>query len=406
MADSTFGEKGLPSETRLAARPNLFDGTFPLPTAVLIEAALQHNIDLMSRYCTSHAVLLAPHGKTTMSKEIILRQVAAGAWAITAATAWQAKAIAAMGVQRIVVANELVDRGSIGLIDEMLRTAGAPEISCYVDSDEGFDLLCEHLPPDSLARLGLLVELGVQGGRTGLRSDSQALSLARRIAAEHAQLHGFAAFEGIIDGGSLDMTVTLVDRLIDRLQHVALAARVEGLYMNDKPVVTVGGSAYFDRVVRRLPETLAGFQVVLRSGCYVSHDSGSYARLSPLDGRSTGGDRLRPALEVWAAVLSRPEAGRAILGLGRRDISSDAGLPIPVWARSRAGVLRAASSSWKAVAINDQHLHLELPSEAELAVGDLVGFGNSHPCTTFDKWRAIPMVDGGYTVTGMANPRF
>ncbi len=387
---------------------NLFDGRFPLPTAVLIEQSLQHNIELMSRYCSSHSVLLAPHGKTTMCEEIIRRQLAAGAWAITVATAWQAKVVATMGVRRILLANELVDRGSIRLIAGVLRDVPDLELYCYVDSNDGLALIIEGCPAELLARVRILVELGVQGGRTGLRADGDALLLGRRVAEGPSGLHGFAAFEGILDGGELDSTLGLVDGLIDRLESVATAAQRNGLYATHEPIVTLGGSAYFDRVVRRLPADLAGLgiRIVLRSGCYVTHDSGSYQKVSPLDQRSAGGDRLRPALEVWAAVLSRPEPGLAIVGLGRRDVSADAGLPIPRLIRSRSGVLTEPDPTWDTVAINDQHLYLRLSPDATLAVGDLIGFGISHPCTTFDKWRSIPLVDAEYTMTGVATTQF
>jgi D-serine dehydratase len=60
----------------------------------------------------------------------------------------------------------------------------------------------------------------------------------------------------------------------------------------------------------------------------------------------------------------------------------------------------------RAVDINDQHAHLDVDADASFAVGDLVGFGISHPCTTYDKWRAIPIVDDDYFVTEIAATLF
>jgi D-serine dehydratase len=51
-------------------------------------------------------------------------------------------------------------------------------------------------------------------------------------------------------------------------------------------------------------------------------------------------------------------------------------------------------------ALNDQHAHIRVKSTSALAVGDLVGMHVSHPCTSFDKFRLIPLVDDGYRLTG------
>ena len=66
-------------------------------------------------------------------------------------------------------------------------------------------------------------------------------------------------------------------------------------------------------------------RTIIRSGCYLTHDDGLYARTSPL-----AGDRgLLPALQVWAQVVSRPEPDLALLTMGRRDVSFDQDIPVP-----------------------------------------------------------------------------
>jgi D-serine deaminase-like pyridoxal phosphate-dependent protein len=78
-------------------------------------------------------------------------------------------------------------------------------------------------------------------------------------------------------------------------------------------------------------------RVVLRSGCYLTHDDGLYARASPLP-------ELRPALELWARVLSCPEPGLAIAGFGKRDAPYDIDLPV-IRAASAPERTRTASAS-------------------------------------------------------------
>jgi len=41
---------------------------------------------------------------------------------------------------------------------------------------------------------------------------------------------------------------------------------------------------------------------------------------------------------------------------------------------------------------------MTVPIESPLQVGDLVSFGVSHPCLTFDKWQHLYVVDDNYNV--------
>ena len=102
--------------------------------------------------------------------------------------------------------------------------------------------------------------------------------------------------------------------------------------------------------------------------------------------------RFRPAIEVWGSVVSTPERGVAVVAVGKRDVPADLDLPVPLWIRTSDGGVRDASSV--AVArLMDQHAICRVHGAPGPAVGDLVGFGISHPCTAFDRRRVIPVVD-------------
>ena len=103
-------------------------------------------------------------------------------------------------------------------------------------------------------------------------------------------------------------------------------------------------------------------------------------------------------MEVWGAVLSLPEPGLALLGFGKRDVSYDLGLPLPRLVKSGTEAVRRVRGEASIFALNDQHAYMRLAAEEDLRVGDLVGCGISHPCTAFDKWRLIPVVDDEYRV--------
>jgi D-serine dehydratase len=397
--------KGLPTaDVRAVVGRHVFDGTFPLPVAVLRDSALSANIATMARFAEESGSLLAPHAKTTMSPQIVGRQRAAGAWGMTTATAWQTARVAGMGVDRIVLASQVTDAGSLRLLQDLLDAQPSLVVWAYADSAESLTALdsIEVARPGSLR---VLLELGFPGGRTGVRSQAQARDLALLVARRRHPLAGVAAFEGTISGPDLPATISRVDDFLGSLGALAADLAADGLLATDEPILTVGGSSFPDRAVAVLggPLERTGLRLVLRSGCYVTHDHGAYAATSPFGDLPRAALRLTPAIEVWGSVLSRPEADLALVGVGRRDVSYDAGLPVVVGRR------RAVEHDGPApvvTALNDQHAYLRVDPADPLGPGDLVAFGISHPCTTFDKWQAMPIVDDNYVVVDVATTAF
>jgi D-serine deaminase-like pyridoxal phosphate-dependent protein len=376
---------------------SLFDGRFLLPVMALRASAVDHNIRVMADYCAERGVSLAPHGKTTMSPAIFRRQLDAGAWAMTLATAWQARVAAANGVPRILLANEVVDAGSIDWLASTLDDG--PEVYCWVDSVAGIELLDARLGGRS-RRLPVLIELGIAGGRAGVRDLDSAVSLAHRVAESATlRLAGVTFFEGIAEGATDADRLAVVTGLISLTRRVALAIEdVVASRGGTEILLSGGGSRYIDVVVDGLSAPLATRlprRVVLRSGCTVTHDHGLYDLTSPFGSHGLPGwPRLRPALEVWAPVVSMPEPGRAIVGAGKRDLSFDMGVPPVLAVRTTSGGLRHVRDGDLTVTrLNDQHAYVAVKVVRSLAIGDLVALGVPHPCTGLDKWRWLPLLD-------------
>ncbi len=403
-----------PSVEELAAtRPRLHAAGFTYPLLTLRESALEQNLAAMAAYCAAAGVELAPHGKTAMSPELAARQLAHGAWAITVATIGQLRTYRTFGFGRLLLASQLTDEAGIGWLAAELDSDPKFEAFCYVDSLEGVARLDRVLAACRASRrLPVLVEIGHDGGRTGCRTDEAALAVAKAAAATSTlTVAGAAGYEGTISTPSQAGTEAAIAAFCRRLRALAgtlaLAGHAEG-----ELIVTAGGSAFFDVVTRELTAAGAGqggagqsgqVTVVLRSGAYLTHDHGFYGGVSPSARGTAGAPALRPALELWAQVLSRPEPGLALLGAGRRDVGFDKGLPVPLRVVPHDGQHSDGEDrlAGEVTELNDQHAYLRLDPDTALAPGDLVSLGISHPCTTLDKWRIIPVVDDDDRVIGL-----
>jgi D-serine dehydratase len=358
-------------------------------------------------------VVLAPHGKTTMSPQLFGAQLANGAWGITLANAVQVQVAYRFGVRRVLIANQLVARSDVRAVLQLLHDD--PDFECIVlaDSLAGVARLAEEVSLHPLARpLPVLVELGLSGKRAGCRTLDEAMTVARAVeGAPGLQLAGFEGYEGLLSD------VAAVEEFIGRLCALVLEADDEGLFGAPEILISAGGSSYFDLVAKgfqRLQGLSRPLRPVLRSGCYLTSDHGMYqGPLRELDAREgvAPGAGLRPALEIWSVVQSRPEPDLAILTMGKRDASHDAGLPVPLFShRPGPGAPHPLPAGCEIVKMNDQHAYLRLPAGDPiidaLAVGDLVGCGISHPCTTFDRWPLLLAVDDDYAVRGALNTFF
>lgn len=371
------------------------------PFAVLDGAALEHNLTTMARWCSDHGVELQPHGKTTMAPALYERQLAAGATGITAATPAQVRVMRAHGVPEVQLANELTQPREARWIAE--QVAAGFTFTCWVDSPQGVAIL-DAAAAGTGATLDVLLEVGAVGGRTGCRDAAgQAAVRAAVDAAPNVRLVGVAGYEGAVAGDRSPESMAVVRDYLGRMRAAAaeIAPSLAG------PVVlSAGGSMFYDLVAEVLTADwpTGAARVVLRSGCYITHDHGMFHRNSPLDGPDAA-IRLHPALTVWGTVVSRPEPARAFLDVGRRDVSFDQGLPVPLRRRAADGVITDFVGA-TVTALNDQHAFIDLPADLALAIGDRVELGISHPCTTFDKWRHIPVVDETGAVTEVIDTYF
>ncbi|MFD6798848.1 alanine racemase [Streptomyces cyaneofuscatus] len=393
--------EGLTVAALAAERRNLFTGGFTTPVLALSAESVEHNLALLETYAERHGLAFAPHGKTSMAPQLFADQLKRGAWGITAAVPHQARVYRAYGIGRVFLANELVDPVALRWLAGEMSADPEFRFICYVDSVRGVELMEEALSAAGATRpVDVVVELGAgEGARTGARTEADCAAVADAAAAAGSlRLVGVAGYEGEVPDADPERVRAWLRRLVALAAAFDAEKRFTGA---EEIVISAGGSAWFDAVAdvfAEIPDLSAPVLKLLRSGAYVSHDDGHYKHLTPFN-RVPEEGALEPAFRLWAQVVSRPTGEQAFLNAGKRDAAYDLDLPEAQVVRSaRDGSVRPATGI-TVTGLSDQHTWVRTEAGAELEVGDWVGMGLSHPCTSFDKWQLIPLVEADGTVS-------
>ncbi|WP_135381133.1 amino acid deaminase [Vibrio tasmaniensis] len=378
----------------------LVDEDISLPVAIIKQSALTNNLNWMQSFADHHQVKLSPHGKTSMTPAFFHQQLENGAWGITVATPAQAEIAAMAGAKRIIMANQLVGKTNMAIVEQLISEFDI-DFYCCVDSSVNVQQLNQYFS-NTKQTLKVLIEFGVAGGRCGCRSPQEVLELAQTIQDTPAlSLAGIEVYEGVIHGDNAEQDIrTFLKQALTSVESLASDGLITG-----QPIITGAGSAWYD-VVAECLANLTDYLAIIRPGCYAIHDTGIYldaqskvlqrAQVNQGYACELGGD-LESALEVWAYVISRPEPTKLVVGLGKRDVAFDAGLPI-----AERGYRNGEAISVKGLtstAVMDQHTFVETDGSSEIEVGDMIAFSTSHPCLTFDKWRYIAISDDEHQVT-------
>jgi D-serine dehydratase len=387
---------------------NLLREDLSLPSAVLYRDRIEHNLAWMQRFMDAYKIKLAPHGKTTMAPRLFQMQLDGGAWGITLASAHQAMVAHAYGIHRVLMANQLVGKQNMQVVADLLCDSEY-EFYCLVDSAAGVDLLGEFFFARGL-RLNVLLELGVMGGRCGVRDDQQLNAVADALTrwSETVQLSGVELYEGVLKDEES------IRQFMRRACEVTQKLLGQDRFARQPAILSGAGSAWYDVAAEEFSAAKFGdaIEIVLRPGCYLTHDVGNYEmqqkrilESNPIAREMRSG--LLPALHVWTYVQSIPEGELAIVQMGRRDAAFDSGLPTPaLHFRPGSKSPQLTPAYWETTKIMDQHAYLKIGVSDDVQVGDMVGFNISHPCLTFDKWRTLPIVDENYNVVDVVQTFF
>ena len=371
---------------------------------VLKNNEFNHNITTFAEYLKKHNLHIAPHGKTTMSPQIFSKQLEAGAWGITAGAINQIQVMYRYGVKKILLANQLLGKSHLKTIAHLINNDKDFSFYCFIDSIEQFQNIKSNLENITLINpINLLPEIGASNGRTGIRSKENFLELVNEISNEKSNNFNFAgisSYEGIAAVAMKGSQA--VHDFCAFIEEIIRDISPNQFSHLEELIITAGGSTHFDIVGERFSKLNLSIpvRVLLRSGCYVTHDHGRYleALKTAQEDNNRQWDRvLQPALEIWSYVQSIPENNLAFLTMGKRDVPYDAGLPKPL-KRFRPGEGYLDLGTAEIFSTNDQHAFVKLADNHGWKVGDMICSGISHPCTAFDKWRFIPVVNDQYDV--------
>src|SRR5262249_47402511 len=234
-------------------RWNVLQDQLLLPAAVLKASSLEHNRAWMRRYLAASGAVLCPHGKTTMSPQLFRAQLDDGAFGITCATVNQLQVYRSFGIGRVLMANQVVGRRAVAYVMEELARDPTFELYLLVDSVEGVGRLTRAAAAACLEQpLRLLLEVGLTGARTGVRTMAGATAVVRAIesAGRWARLHGVEVFEDVVDGAPAERERAIELLLAFQLEASAIVRRSAAAAT--PWLLSAGGSSYFDLAAERL----------------------------------------------------------------------------------------------------------------------------------------------------------
>jgi D-serine deaminase-like pyridoxal phosphate-dependent protein len=297
------------------------------PALMIDLDAFERNLRRLADKVRGSGVRLRPHAKTHKCPVIALKQIELGAVGVCVQKVSEAEAMVYGGVRDVLVTNEVVGRQKLRHLMALAHTA---HIGVCVDDVSQVAAL-DAAAAEAGTTLAVHVEINMGGNRCGVEPGAPALDLARRVAdAPHLNFAGLQAYHG-----SAQHLRTWAERQQAIRGAADKAALTRDLLAaNGIPCgnITGAGTGTFEF------EAGSGVYTELQCGSYIFMDADYGRNLDP-DGAPTRA--FEPSLFVWATVMSRPAAERAIVDAGLKALAFDSGPPT-VWDEPAATYERAS----------------------------------------------------------------
>ncbi len=346
---------------------------FSLNTPVLVieRDALQRNVDAMAAFARASGMALRPHAKTHKSVEVAKLQIAAGAVGLCCAKIGEAEALAAGGIDNILITSPVVTPQAIERLITLNQAISALRV--VADNPDNVDALA-MAAARSGKTLDIVVDIDPGIRRTGVPSAEAAIALAQRIveavALRYAGVQFYCGAQQHIESFT-DRRAAIVERsmylsgIVEALAHTGLAP----------DVVTGGGTGthVIDADLKVLTE--------LQAGSYVFMDK----QYNDCDLDGQGRAPFETSLFVDAHVISANSSSMATIDAGFKSLSTDGGLPI---------VTSGAPASAMFVFMGDEHGALIAPDHV-FRIGDHVSLAVPHCDPTVNLYDAFHVVRDG-----------
>ncbi|MEX0960169.1 MAG: DSD1 family PLP-dependent enzyme [Burkholderiales bacterium] len=321
------------------------------PALLLDLDAFERNLERMDASLRGTRVRIRPHSKSHKCPEIALRQMAHGAVGVCCQKVSEAEAMVDGGVMNVMVSNEVVGAKKIARLVELARRA---QVRVCAD-DAGNVAALDAAAGKAGVKLDVLVEVDVGARRCGVEPGQPALALATCIAAcAHLNFVGLHAYQGAAQHvRTPDQRRALIDKAAQQVRATLELLHEHGLQAE---TVTGAGTGTY------LFEVGSGIYNEIQPGSYVFMDA-DYNRNLGDDGRPQ--QAFEQSLYVWATVMSRPSAERAVVDAGLKALSVDSGLPVVAF----AGIEYKGASDEHGVLQVDAGVDLPLGSKLRLIPG-------------------------------------
>ncbi|MCJ7830783.1 MAG: DSD1 family PLP-dependent enzyme [Desulfobacterales bacterium] len=333
--------------------------------ALLVDLdAFDHNLQHMAAAVAAAGVRLRPHAKTHKSPVIALRQMALGAVGVCCQKVGEAEAMVHGGVGDVLLSNEIVGPSKVARLAALARQA---RIAVCADDPHNVAEYGEAARAFGV-ELTVLVELNVGADRCGLEPGEPVLRLARRIAdTQGLRFAGLQAYHGSAQHlRTPEERRTAIQFALERIVATRTLLERNGIPC---PTVTGAGTGTYSL------EASSGIYNELQAGSYVFMDA-DYAKNLDHEGRPVS--EFRHSLFVYATVMSRPTADRAMVDAGIKALAVDSGMP------RVAGV-----KGVEYVRASDEHGKLRLQEpDPDLHVGDKLKLipGHCDPTVNLYDW--------------------
>ncbi len=279
--------------------------SLPTPALVVDATATRRNINRLAAYGAQHGIAIRPHTKTHKSRMLAQLQLQAGARGLTVAKAGEAAAMAPI-CDDLLMAYPAVDSERCARLAELGR---GKTMRIAVDSVTAVEALAAATRHAG-STLGLLVDLDVGNGRTGVASPAEALRLAQIIAGTSGvRLDGLMIYPGHI-WAAADQQAAPLAAVSEKVQETLALWSAQGL---EAKIVSSGSTptAYQSHLCQGITE--------IRPGTYVFNDMNTvragYCALEDCSAR------------IVCTVVSDAVKDQIIIDGGSKTLTSDLCVP-------------------------------------------------------------------------------